>query len=126
MDPLFSVMERSQVIWPFGQPWLPQTEPAFAPGQVTLGLSENELAIRAELHDTHVMQDVFPFNFPAFMQCDAFFGRYDYTPGQTRPVISSTSPHAICSFHRRDEWRRVRLADLSENFGAVPRFMGVK
>lgn len=190
----------------YGQSWLPQVESAFAPGQVTLGRSENELAIRAELHDTHVMPDVFPFNFPAFMQCDAFeiflgptdekayyelhvtpsnsllqlrfdgegeaqtmeerlvaeplfnsetsltpdgwsvivripldglfptthpewllsFGRYDYTPGQPKPVISSTSPHAICNFHCREEWRRVRLADLPENFGAVPRFMGVK
>jgi hypothetical protein len=65
-------METPPMTWPFGQPWLPQPDLAFAPGQVTLGLSENELAIRAELHDTHVMQDVFPFNFPAFMQCDAF------------------------------------------------------
>jgi hypothetical protein len=54
------------------------------------------------------------------------FGRYDYTPGQPKPVISSTSPHAICNFHRKEEWRRVRLADLPENFGAVPHFMGVK
>ena len=197
---------RDGFSWHFGQPWLSQPDPAFAPGQVTLGLSENELAIRAELHDVHVTQDVFPFNFPAFMQCDAFeiflgpadekayyelhltpsnsilqlrfdgegeaqtmeehlvaeplfnsetsltpegwsvigripldglfptthpewllsFGRYDYTPGQSNPVISSTSPHAVCNFHRREEWRRVRLADLSENFGAVPHFMGVK
>ena len=197
---------RDGFSWHFGQPWLVQTDPAFAPGQVTLGLSENELAIRAELSDAHVTKDVFPFNFPAFMHCDAFeiflgpadekayyelhvtpsnsvlqlrfdgveeakplkertvaeplftsetaiipegwsveariplnglfptahpewllsFGRYDYTPGQTKPVISSTSPHAICNFHWREEWRRVRLADLPENFGAVPRFMGVK
>jgi len=199
-------MKGSEITWPFGQPWLVQTEPAFAPGQVTLGLSENELVVRAELHDVHVTQDVFPFNFPAFMQSDTFeiflgpadekayyelhvtpsnsllqlrfdgegkaqtmeerlvaeplfysetsltpegwsvvariplgglfptthlewllsFGRYDYTPGQPKPVISSTSPHAICNFHRKEEWRRVRLADLPENFGAVPRFMGVK
>jgi hypothetical protein len=199
-------MKGSVITWPFGQPWLPQPDPAFSSGQVTLGLSENELAIRAELSDAHVTQDVFPFNFPAFMQCDAFeiflgptdekayyelhvtpsnsilqlrfdgegeeqtmeerlvtellfnsetsltpegwsvsaripldglfptthpewlfsFGRYDHTPGQTMPVISSTSPHAVCNFHCREEWRRVRLADLPENFGAVPRFMGVK
>jgi hypothetical protein len=125
-DSLFSGMETPPITWPFGQPWLVQTEPAFAPGHVTLGLSENELVVRAELHDVHVTQDVFPFNFPAFMHYDAFFGRYDYTPGQPKPMISSTSPHAICNFHCREEWRRVRLADLSENFGAVPRFMGVK
>jgi len=186
-------MENPIHTWSFAQPWLPQTDPAFAPGQVTLGLSENELVIRAELTDAHPMQDVFPFNFPAFMQCDAFeiflgpadgkdyyefhvtpsnsilqlyfdgtdvkksleeravakplftsktaiilggwsveariplkslflgnhpecllsFGRYDYTPGQSKPVISSTSLHAVCNFHRKEEWRRVRLVELS-------------
>jgi hypothetical protein len=185
-------MKSLPYTWPFGQPWLPQTEPAFAPGRVVIGLSGNELVIRAELSDAHVMREVFPFNFPAFKQCDAFeiflgpadekthyefhvtpsnsvlqlrfdgvgeaqtmeerliaeplfnsetsltpegwsvivripldglfptmhpewllsFGRYDYTPGQTQPVISSTSPHVICNFHRREEWRRVRLAEL--------------
>jgi hypothetical protein len=199
-------MKSSPYTWPFGQPWLSQTEPAFAPGQVFIACENDALVIRAELNDAHVTQDVFPFNFPAFMHCDAFeiflgpadekayyelqvtpsnsvlqlrfygveeakqfealtvaephfysetsltpdgwsvivripldglfptthpewllsFGRYDYTPGQPKPVISSTSPHAICNFHRREEWRRVWLADLSENFGAVPHFMGVK
>jgi hypothetical protein len=33
------------------------------------------------------------------------FGRYDYTQGQPKPVISFTSPHAACNFHRRKEWR---------------------
>ena len=174
--------------WHFGQPWLSQTEPAFAPGRVAFDLSGNELLIRAELNDAHVMRDVFPFNFPAFIQCDTFeiflgpadekayyelhmtpsnsvlqlrfdgveeaktleeltvaeplftsetvitpegwsvsaripldglfpaslpewllsFGRYDYTSGRPNPVISSTSPHAVCNFHRREEWRRVR------------------
>ena len=183
-------MASSPFIWRYGQHWLSQTEPAFMPGQVAFGPSGNELLIHAELSDSHVMQDVFPFNFPAFMQCDAFeiflgpadgnayyelhvtpsnsvlqlrfdgagqtksleehtvakplftgetsltpegwsvvariplvglfptshpdwllsFGRYDYTPGNPEPVISSTSPHAVCNFHRREEWRRVRLA----------------
>jgi hypothetical protein len=185
-------MENPTHTWSFGRPWLPQTDPAFAPGQVTLGLSENELVIRAELTDAHPMQDVFPLNFPAFMQCDAFeiflgpadekayyelhvtpsnsvlqlyfdgtdtkksleeravaqplftsktaiilggwsveariplkglfpgdhpewllsFGRYDYTPGTPTPVISTTSPHAVCGFHRKQEWPRVTLGDL--------------
>lgn len=179
-------------IWHYAQSWLPQVEPAFAPGRVTLGHSENEIVIRAELNDSHVMQDVFPFNYLAFTQCDTFeifigpadektyyefhvtpsnsvlqlyldgtknpksieqlmvveplftsqtsltpdgwsvfvriplnslfpapypewalsFGRYDYTPGAPNPVISSTSPHAVCNFHRNHEWRRVKLADL--------------
>jgi hypothetical protein len=184
-------MENKLALWSFGQPWLPQAEPAFAPGQVAISLMGNDLLIRAELNDAHPMQDAFPLNFPAFMQCDAFeiflgpvdekayyelhvtpsnsvlqlyfdgtgtektleersvaaplltshtklipegwsveariplrglfpgehpewllsFGRYDYTPGAPRPVISTTSPHSVCSFHRKHEWRRVRLAD---------------
>ena len=185
-------MKKSETTWHFGQPWLPQTEPAFAPGQVIIGLSENELVILAELTDAHPIEDSFPFNFPAFMQCDAFeiflgpadekayyefhvtpsnsvlqlyfdgtdarktleeravakplftsrtalaqggwcveariplkrlfpgehpewllsFGRYDYMPGNPKPVISSTSPHAVCNFHRKHEWRKVSLVDL--------------
>ena len=195
IDPI----KKSPYLWHYGQPWLPQTEPDFAPGRVSLARENDHLVIRAELHDVHVMTDVFQFNFPAFKQCDAFeiflgpanekvyyelhvtpsnsvlqlrfdgaggtkslqehmvavplfysetsltpegwsviaripldglfptshpewrlsFGRYDHTPGQPKPVISSTSPHVVCNFHRREEWRRVRLADLSENFGTV-------
>jgi hypothetical protein len=191
-NPLFSGMESFPITWHYAQPWLPQTEPAFAPGRVTIGRENDDLLIHADLHDTHVMTEVFPFNFPAFMHCDAFeifvgpagkkayyelhvtpsnsvlqlffdgteekktleermvsdplftsqtqitptgwsvevriplkglfpgshpewllsFGRYDYTPGQPKPVISSTSPHTVCSFHRREEWRRVNFAEL--------------
>jgi len=32
------------------------------------------------------------------------FSRYDYSRGRPEPVISSTSPHAQPSFHRREEW----------------------
>jgi hypothetical protein len=192
-------MKNPTHTWSFGQPWLPQTDPAFAPGQVILGFSGNELLIRAELTDAHPMQDVFPFNFPAFMQCDAFeiflgpadekayyefhvtpsnsilqlyfdgtdvkktleeravakplftsktaillggwsveariplkglfpgdhlewllsFGRYDYTPGAPSPVISTTSPHIVCGFHRRSEWRHVMLSDLPSKVAGV-------
>ena len=191
-DLLFSGMESPPITWRYGQPWLPQPEPAFAPGRVSLARENDALVIRAELHDGHVMQDVFPFNFPAFTRGDAFeiflgpadknayyelhvtpsnsvlqlrfdgeggaksledhmvaeplfysetsltpegwtisaripltglfptshpewllsFGRYDYTPGEPKPVISSTSPHAVCNFHRREEWRRLTLAEL--------------
>lgn len=54
--------------WCYGQPWNSQTELAFATGRVAIGLSGNELLIRAELNDAHVMNDSFPFNFPAFKQ----------------------------------------------------------
>ena len=186
------MLQKSAHVWEYGQPWLPQMEPAFTPGQVSVGRENDDLLVHADLHDEHVMRKAFPFNFPAFMHCDAFevflgpadekayyelhvtpsnsvlqlffdgtegkksleermvaaplftsetqltpkgwsvlariplkglflsahaewllsFGRYDYTPGQTKPVISSTSPHAICNFHRKHEWRRVSLAEL--------------
>jgi len=65
-------MENPRVVRAFGQPWLPQADSAFAPGRVAVGLAWNELLIHAELTDAPPMQDVFPFNFPAFMQCDVF------------------------------------------------------
>jgi hypothetical protein len=188
-------MENPIHTWSFGQPWLSQPDPDFAPGQVMLGFSGNELLIRAELTDAHPMQDAFPFNFPAFTQCDAFeiflgpadgkayyelhvtpsnsvlqlffdgsgvrktiehhavaeplftsqtaltatgwsveariplqglfpgehpewqlsFGRYDHTPETGTRVVSNTSPHAVCDFHCKPEWRRVRLADLANS-----------
>ena len=179
-------------IWEFSQFWLPEPEPAFAPGRVSIGRDNTDLLVRADLHDAHVMRDEYPFNFPAFTKCDAFeiflgpadeaayyelhvtpangvlqlffegtgekkslderavaeplftsetaitadgwsvsariplarlfpgshpewllsFGRYDYTPGQSKPVISSTSPHTVCNFHRKEEWRKVVIENL--------------
>ncbi len=32
------------------------------------------------------------------------FSRYDYTRGVANPVLSSSSPHAVCSYHRQKEW----------------------
>ena len=40
------------------------------------------------------------------------FGRYDHTPGLPKPVISTTSPHTVCNFHRKHEWRRISLAEI--------------
>ncbi|MEI8294281.1 MAG: hypothetical protein WCG66_09885 [bacterium] len=185
-------MQKTTVVWDYGQSWLPQVEPTFLPGRVTIGLNDDRLMIRADLQDTDVMRDVFPFNFPAFTKCDAFeiflgptgedayyefhvtpsnsvlqlffdgtgeiktlekrmvstplftsqttitsegwsvlaiipllglfpgtnpewllsLGRYDHTNGQPEPVISSTSPHAVRNFHRKQEWRRIILATL--------------
>jgi hypothetical protein len=39
------------------------------------------------------------------------FGRYDYTPGEPKPVISSTSPHTVCNFHRKQEWHRTNFKE---------------
>ena len=35
------------------------------------------------------------------------FCRYDHTRGRSKPVLSSTSPHAQCSFHRQEEWQPI-------------------
>lgn len=35
------------------------------------------------------------------------FGRYDYTQGYKRPILSSTSPHRVRDFHRQNEWNRL-------------------
>jgi hypothetical protein len=37
------------------------------------------------------------------------FSRYDYTRGAQQPVLSSTSPHAQCGFHRQPEWGTLRF-----------------
>lgn len=34
------------------------------------------------------------------------FSRYDYTRGRSAPVLSSTSPHTVLSYHRQQEWGR--------------------
>ena len=39
------------------------------------------------------------------------FCRYDYTRGRSAPILSSTSPHAKCDFHRQQEWRPVVFPD---------------
>lgn len=189
---MHETLQQSSIVWEYGQPWLVQIEPAFTPGWVSIGRDNDGLVIRADLDDTHVMMDVFPFNYPAFMQCDVFeifigpaggqgyyelhvtpsnsvlqlyfdgsntkktleermvaqplftsqthltprgwsalvrislkslfsashaewllsFGRYDYSPSQPKPVISSTSLHTVCDFHRKQEWRRVVLESL--------------
>lgn len=32
------------------------------------------------------------------------FSRYDYTRGNSKPVLSSTSPHTVLGFHRQEDW----------------------
>lgn len=58
---------------------------------------------------------------PFAMVCEVFlpragdrwlfsFSRYDYTRGQEKPVLSSTSPHQVLNFHRQEEWGELRSA----------------
>lgn len=37
------------------------------------------------------------------------FSRYDYTASLENPILSSTSPHEVVSYHRQEEWRKVRF-----------------
>ena len=55
------------------------------------------------------LKGLFPGEYPEWLLS---FGRYDYTLGQAQPVISSTSPHAVCGFHRKQEWRKVVIENL--------------
>jgi len=98
MDPINS----SPITWGYGRPWLPQTEPAFAPGRVVIGLSGNDLLIRTELNDAHVMNDSFPFNFPAFKQCDAFEISRSH-PGGRRRGPEGVSPCLLTS-RKNTDW----------------------
>jgi hypothetical protein len=51
------------------------------------------------------------------------FGRYDYTRGAKKPVISSTSPHAEADFHRHHEWGVMAFGQL--NHQAYPAMSGL-
>lgn len=44
---------------------------------------------------------------------DLNFGRYDYNSDGRNHVLSSTSPLTKASYHRRHEWRTIRLVSLS-------------
>lgn len=50
---------------------------------------------------------------------DLSFSRYDYASAETPPILSSTSPHAEASFHRRHEWLRVLCCDCDPKVEAA-------
>jgi len=62
--------------------------------------------VKIESTSWHVrMQIPLPaLNFSGLSRLKLSFGRYDYLSGGTPPVISSTSPHTVCNFHRMEEW----------------------
>lgn len=43
------------------------------------------------------------------------FSRYDYTAGQRKPVVSSTSPHTTPEFHSQEEWGTMHFQANSQN-----------
>jgi len=46
------------------------------------------------------------------------FSRYDYIRGRAEPILSSSSPHPVADFHRRQEWGTLRLAPAEAPGGA--------
>lgn len=75
-------------------------------------LFTSETAITAEGWSVSAripLAGLFPGSHPEWILS---FGRYDYTPGQAQPVISSTSPHTVCNFHRKEEWRKFVIENL--------------
>ena len=70
--------------------------------QETLFTSE----VRIESTSWHVRMQIPlpPLNFPDLSRLKLSFGRYDYLSDGNPPVISSTSPHTVCNFHRMEEW----------------------
>jgi hypothetical protein len=45
------------------------------------------------------------------------FSRYDYTRGNKRPILSSTSQHSILGFHRQHEWAKLRFVSPKQPLG---------
>ena len=43
--------------------------------------------------------------------------RYDYTRGHEKPVLSSTSPHVRCNFHRQEEWGTLHIVPFVVGVG---------
>ncbi|HWF17925.1 MAG TPA: carbohydrate-binding family 9-like protein [Verrucomicrobiae bacterium] len=79
-------------------------------------LFESAVWVRPEEQRWHVSAKI-----PAASICEAkapmqgslwhfSFSRYDYTRGREKPVISSTSPHAIARFHSQAEWGTLRFS----------------
>ena len=62
--------------------------------------------VKIESTSWHVRMQIplHPLNFPDLSRLKLSFGRYDHLSDGSRPVISSTSPHTVCNFHRMEEW----------------------
>jgi hypothetical protein len=52
-----------------------------------------------------IVQEGGETSLPIGMRWKASFCRYDAWSDGRKPVISSTSPHRVASFHLRDDWR---------------------
>ncbi len=52
------------------------------------------------------------------------FSRYDYSRNRTEPVLSSTSPHTKCDFHRQDEWGELTFGNQPMPTASVGRIAG--
>lgn len=63
-----------------------------------------------EVKTTTPYRHIFPGqNSPEGRELRASFGRYDFTQGVEKPVVSSTSAHEKVDFHRLSEWEPLRF-----------------
>ena len=69
-------------------------------------LQEHRWSVLAEIPASVVFDNDRPLDATEWLWS---FSRYDYTRDRVEPVISSTSPHAMPSFHRQQEWGRMHF-----------------
>ncbi|MEI6166913.1 MAG: carbohydrate-binding family 9-like protein [bacterium] len=95
----------------------PRTKPGIPPEWL---IAQPVIASRVRVNSTAKRWEV-AVEIPFSMICEVFlprsgdrwrfsFSRYDYTRGREKPVLSSTSPHAMLNFHRQAEWGVLRFA----------------
>ena len=104
-------MHSPPITWLYGQPWLPKNEPDFAPGRIFIARENDDLLIRTELNDAHVMNDSFPFNFPAFKQCDAFEIFLGPADEKAYYELHVTPSNSVLQLRFDGEWEAKSLED---------------
>ena len=91
---------RDQVLAPF------KVDHARITSETRIDTAANKWFVRAEVPFALIMEtgQIQP---GARWFCS--FCRYDYTRGRQQPVVSSTSPHTVCNFHRQQEWQPIEF-----------------
>ncbi|MEI6168276.1 MAG: hypothetical protein WCS52_13915 [bacterium] len=93
----------------------PRAKPGIPPEWFINRVIESRVRVNPDAQRWEVVAEI-----PFAMVCEVFlpkpsdrwlfsFSRYDYTRGREKPVLSSTSPHAVLNFHRQEEWGELRF-----------------
>ncbi len=93
----------------------PRAKPGIPPEWFVDRVIESRVRVNPTAQRWEVVAEI-PFD----MVCEVFlpqpsdlwlfsFSRYDYTRGREKPVLSSSSPHAVLNFHRQEEWGEMRF-----------------